>query len=86
MAEICMDEHKSILGKKHENEGYENNWKQAQHRAAAARSQHKRYNGNSVPGAVFSHPMPKMDVYYYHLFSWEKAHKIDISHAMVISI
>ena len=33
-----------------------------------------RKKGNSVPGAVFSHMMPKMDFYYSHCFSWEKTH------------
>ena len=32
--------------------------------------------GNLVPGprVIFSHTMPKMDFYYSHRFSWEKAH------------
>ena len=33
---------------------------------------------NSVPGAVFSHRMPKMDFYDSHRFSWEKTHLNDM--------
>ena len=32
----------------------------------------KKAEANSVPGPVFSHLMPKMDLYYFHRFSWEK--------------
>ena len=43
--------------------------------------------GNSVPGVIFSHTMPKIDFHYSNRFSWEKkTHLIDMSHAMVISI
>ena len=60
---------------------------QAQRRAAVGHPGTKD-RGNLVPGpkAIFSHTMPKMDFYHSHCFIWEKAHKIDISHAMVISI
>ena len=30
----------------------------------------QKIQGNSVPGTVFSHTMPKMDFYYSHRFSW----------------
>ena len=36
-------------------------WKQAQHRAAAGWSRHKKSRGNSVLRVVFSHTMHKMD-------------------------
>jgi len=32
--------------------------------------------GNSVPGVIFSHTMPKMDFHYSHRFSWEKHTKL----------
>ena len=39
--------------------------KQAQRRAAAA----QKSRGNSVPGVVFSHTMPKIDFYHSHRFN-----------------
>ena len=45
----------------------------------------EKTQGNSVPGAVFSHKMSKIDFYHFHCFTWEKTHQINISHAMVIS-
>ena len=48
--------------------------KQAQRQAAAGRSRHKKSQGNSVLGVVFSQTMPKMDFHYSHRFSWEKIH------------
>ena len=32
----------------------------------------QKIRGNSVPGAVLSHTMPKIDFYYSHRFSWKK--------------
>ena len=46
----------------------------------------KKLRVNSVRRAVFYLLMLKMDFYDLHRFSWEKIHKNDRSHAIVISI
>ena len=42
--------------------------------------------GNSVPGAVFSYTMPKIDFYFSVVLNGGKTHEFDISHTMVTSI
>ena len=45
---------------------------QAQRLAAANRSRHKGYGGNSIPGAIFYHIIPEMDFYHSRHLSRQK--------------